>query len=253
MHLMRQTANLAGCADACFISEALDDRAHGKTRWLVLGSTLQRAIRALTKSEAVMACPWLRHAALSAWPMAASALIPRDQKEEAFMSMALEEGFEASMVIPAPAPSLERRTAVLVLGRSSSAPSLAPRSLQWALTHTVALALSNWTSCVVGASLKKQCRLTDEDRTLLRLQRDGLSSKEMARRLATSADAVDSRFQRICAKTRTLNRQRALDLLTAYSVVGAPEYARAFASRCRKFQTAAHCRQASLTSTKVSA
>lgn len=83
----------------------------------------------------------------------------------------------------------------------------------------IAMMVNLWHSSSVASELKSRSHLTEDEVTLLCAELEGLSSKQIAKSLGLAPDAIDCRFQRICAKLRTKTRREALRIAVAYGYI----------------------------------
>jgi DNA-binding NarL/FixJ family response regulator len=79
--------------------------------------------------------------------------------------------------------------------------------------------LHEWWIARIRADLIATTRITDEDVLLLRLERQGRSTKHIAAELDMSKSAVDSRFQRLNVKLGVPNRRTAATLAAEYGLI----------------------------------
>jgi DNA-binding CsgD family transcriptional regulator len=146
--------------------------------------------------------PWLRYA--------------HDQIEPALVSM-LADGyrpqaptaqatllFDSLLIVPTHSGGATGRYGALLLdiAQCDAQSSL----LLW---HSLARELHDWWMRHTRAELHAVARLRSDDLRLLAFERRGMSTKQIARILDTTIEALDSRFQRINVKLGAANRRHA--------------------------------------------
>ena len=87
------------------------------------------------------------------------------------------------------------------------------------IARSLAMELHEWWVRVVRTELMVDAALTTEDLQLLKLERSGLSTKDIARDLAISLRAVDSRFYRVNAKLGTPSRKASARIAAEYGLI----------------------------------
>jgi DNA-binding NarL/FixJ family response regulator len=87
------------------------------------------------------------------------------------------------------------------------------------LSRSLAMELHEWWVRKIRDELLVTYRIGPEDLELLRLERAGESTKDIARRGNMTTAAVDSRFQRLNAKLGTPNRKATARLAAEYGLI----------------------------------
>jgi DNA-binding CsgD family transcriptional regulator len=155
--------------------------------------------------------PWLIHAAHHAAPIVASALPGADRGGHELITPAQRDGFASALLVPAHSGPGHARIGLLALG-SPEAGFFEGEGLPRFRIGARALAteLHDWWQMRLRRELS--ARITPAELELLRHEHRGHGSKLIARELATSPCAIDSRFQRINARLGVANRRAAVRL-----------------------------------------
>ena len=83
----------------------------------------------------------------------------------------------------------------------------------------LAAGLGRWCTARARDELLRSARLSSEDLTLLELQRQGLTTKEMVRVVGLSPESINSRFQRINLRLGVRNRRTAARRAAEYGLI----------------------------------
>ena len=123
-------------------------------------------------------------------------------------------------MVPAPASGGLSRLGVLLLGSGQQGyfESEAASAIK-VLARSLAMELHEWWVRQVRREIINTNRITPEDLQLLALERQGLSTKEIAEELGATASAVDSRFQRLSMKFNMPNRRATARLAAEYGLI----------------------------------
>jgi DNA-binding CsgD family transcriptional regulator len=149
--------------------------------------------------------PWLRYARDHIEPALVSMLTDCYRPHEPTAQHGLE--FDSLQIVPTHSGGGTGRYGALLLGTARKGHGGA--QLSRLLAHSLAHELHDWWMRRTRAELQAGARLRSDDLKLLACERQGLSTKEIARMQKTSITAVDSRFQRINAKLGAANRRHA--------------------------------------------
>lgn len=154
--------------------------------------------------------PWLAYSRVSSEPVRASEIGCRDNASKAVVRRAEGFGFRSAIVAPAPAVGSSDLLGMLVLGHSEVGHfERAGRTLAKVAARTVAMELREKRAALARRRLVAEVTLSCLEVELLRLARNGLSSKAIARAVGLSASAVDMRFHRLNRKMRCRDRKTA--------------------------------------------
>ena len=149
--------------------------------------------------------PWLRYAQSQIEPALVSTLTECYRPQEPAAQLGLE--FDSLLIVPTHSGGATGRYGALLLDTAHDA--MATRSRADLLAHSLARELHDWWMRRTRAELQAGARLRSDDLKLLAFERQGWSTKQIARALDTSITAVDSRFQRINAKLGVASRRHA--------------------------------------------
>ena len=164
--------------------------------------------------------PWLAYAQQFSVPVRSSQIPVRNDAERAAVDLAAKYGFRSAVIVPTPSTAGLTRTGVLCLG--SSRPGYFEDEgfvTLRVVARGVAMELHEWWIGRIRDELVASAEITAEDLLLLRHERNGCSTKAIARALNWSTSAVDSRFYRMNARLGVSNRRAAARLAAEYGLI----------------------------------
>jgi hypothetical protein len=164
--------------------------------------------------------PWLAYAQQFSVPVRSSQIPVRNDAERAAVDLAAKYGFRSAVIVPTPSTAGLTRTGVLCLG--SSKPGYFEDEgfvTLRVVARGVAMELHEWWMGRIRDELVASAEITAEDLLLLRHERNGCSTKAIARALNWSTSAVDSRFYRMNARLGVSNRRAAARLAAEYGLI----------------------------------
>jgi len=164
--------------------------------------------------------PWLQYAEHHSAPVCASKIDPKTRCQRAVVDLARKYGVASAYIVPAPSCGKVSRLGVLMLGsRQKGCFEDAECVALKVLARGLSMELHEWWVRAARRDFLEKYRLTIEDVELLKMEREGLGSKQIADRLNTSRSAVDSRFQRICARFQLPNRRATAHVAAEHGVI----------------------------------
>lgn len=164
--------------------------------------------------------PWLIYALHHTEPIRASEIDMATPGQRAIVQLAERFGFRSAVIVPAPSSGGLSRLGVLCLGSSIPGYFEAEGYVAFkVVARSVAMELHEWWLARLKDELIVTTRITNADLLLLTHERMGHTTKTIARKLGTSADSIDSRFQRINAKLGVPNRKAAAHLAAEYGLI----------------------------------
>jgi DNA-binding CsgD family transcriptional regulator len=149
--------------------------------------------------------PWLRYAQDQIEPALVSMLTDCYRPQDPAVQLGLV--FDSLLIVPTHSGGATGRFGALLLDTTHNRDGDAQSSRL--LAHSLARELHDWWMRHTRAELQAGARLRSDDLKLLALERQGMSTKQIARTLDTTVNAVDSRFQRINVKLGVANRRHA--------------------------------------------
>lgn len=164
--------------------------------------------------------PWLNYALDHTEPIRGSEIHVATQAQHAIVQLAERFGFRSTVIVPAPSSGGLSRLGVLCLG--SSRPGYFEDEGYVAfrvVARSVAMELHEWWLGRLRDEWLATTGIAGADLVLLAHERQGRSTKEIARQLATSAGSINSRFQRLNAKLGVANRKAAARLAAEYGLI----------------------------------
>jgi len=172
------------------------------------------------RCSASAADPWIHYAAQCSEPVCASSFPATTSEQLQALDRARRYGFESMFIVPSPSAGAAAQLGVLLLGsrtpgffesRSNAAVRVMARSLS--------MELHAWRLSQARQELIQRAQLTTTDIDLLRHERKGFGTKQIARHMHMSGPAIDSRFQRLNARLGVPSRKAAASLAATYGLV----------------------------------
>jgi DNA-binding NarL/FixJ family response regulator len=216
--LLREGLDAIGAESGVFSSFIRDDCSHESYRFLMACDPVW--CQEYRRRSWFANDPALLYASGRPEPCRLSELVLTSTGQRALMADAAQHGFASGCVFPAPAAGGVSRLSVLVAG--SQRPGFYEGSGFAAVRlagRTLAMELHDWWVRRVRAELVEEARLTSEDLELLRLERLGMGSKEIAQALGMTPTSVDSRFQRLIARLGAPSRRAAARAASDYGII----------------------------------
>ena len=207
--------------------EALAERAVDRGRAQLLGQVAGHRLRdwqqLVVKPErgTFAQDPWLAYATRNSRPARASEIPATTKRHQAVVELAARFGFRSVVVVPAPSGGMLTRIGVLCLGSKQEGFFDDDESyavLKFA-SRSLAMELHEWWVAQVKRELLFNARISSDDLDLLRLERLGRSTKQIAAELNMSAGSVNSRFQRVNEKLGVPSRRAAAILAGEYGLI----------------------------------
>lgn len=216
--LLAEASQRLGADVAAFGSFVRDDGSHESYRFLLACDAIwcheyeQRASYAQD--------PWLAYATHNSRPARSSEIPVHTKRQQAVVELAADYGFRSAVVIPAPSGGMLTRIGVLCLGsRQSGFFEAEGYATLKVASRSLAMELHEWWVAQVKRELISNARITAEDLQLLRMERLGRSTKQIAAELETSPGSINSRFQRVNEKLGVPNRRAAATLACEYGLI----------------------------------
>lgn len=216
--LLRDIASDLGCSSSAFATFLQDDPWHQTYRFLLAchPSWCAQYQRLAWFADD----PWLIYARTNSSPAKDVDIPCRTAKQFEIVALARRFEVESALIVPAPASSGLTRLGVLMLGSSKLGFFDNPNFVKMKIhARSIASEFLDWYTAFIREELRRTCKLIDIDIELLRLDRAGMSSKEIARAIGLSATSVDSRFQRIIARLKVPNRRAASQVAAEYGLI----------------------------------
>ena len=164
--------------------------------------------------------PWLEYARHHAEPVLAVTISARTERERQTVELARRFGFESAIIVPAQAPQGLTRLGGLCLGSFvADYFSLENFAAATFVATPLTMRLHEWQIDQLKAELIAEAHLSDSDMTLLRHERAGHGSKEIAAALNINAISVDSRWQRLNARLGVSSRNAAARKVAEYGLI----------------------------------
>jgi DNA-binding CsgD family transcriptional regulator len=164
--------------------------------------------------------PWLNYARTNTMPACSSQIPVRTERQQDIVDLAKRFGVEAALIVPVPAFGQISRLGVLMLGSAQADFFQSPHFAKYkVLARALAMELHDWYIASIRSEVLAAARLNEVDIEMLRCERAGISTKGIARQMAMTSSAVDSRFQRIIARLGVPNRQTAARKAAEYGLI----------------------------------
>lgn len=164
--------------------------------------------------------PWLDYAAECMEPVCASQLTALTPAQRTAFESAKRFGFQSMLIVPSPMVGTAVHVSVLVLGsRTTGFFEKSAHTALRVMARSLAMELHGWRLSRARVELIQRAQLTPTDIDLLRHERKGFRTKDIARNLRMTAPAIDSRFQRLNARLGVPSRKAAASLAATYGLV----------------------------------
>jgi DNA-binding CsgD family transcriptional regulator len=216
--LLQHITTRMGAEVSIFVSFIPEDRTRGSHRVLLAcNPELINEYDALARHDDD---PWLSYARSHHAPVRGSELEVANESQRALINLSERFGFRSSVIVPVPSPGGLTRTGVLCFGSSTKGYFEAEGYLAFRLlAQSVAMEFHEWWIARLRDELMVDAGIDEEDRQLLSLEAQGLTSKQIARRLFVSIACVDSRIRRIRARLQAPTRQAAVRVALEYGLI----------------------------------
>lgn len=216
--LVGGAAALVGADAATFASFVRDDETYESYRFILACDA--RWCLEYENGACYMHDPWLEYARHHAEPVLGQDVAAYTDREAEVVALARRFGHASAVIIPAQAPQGLTRLGALCLGSTKPDYFNAEGLTAVACAATpLALRLHDWQIAQLRQELRDQVRLSDDDIWLLRHEKRGLGSKQIAARMNTTSMSVDSRWQRLNAKLGVSSRSAAARLAAEYGLI----------------------------------
>lgn len=218
LDVLHHAKGVFGADVAVFVSFIRDDESRESFRFIVAADPrwcLTYQAKSWFSNDA-----WLLYAAANSQPTCDTHIPLRTKGQREAREVAAEHGAISAYIVPAPAGGGLSRLGVLVLG--SRIPGYFDSPAAGAikiLARSLSMELHEWWVRQIRQEVIARNRLTDDDLQLLRFEREGKSTKEIADLLSVSGVSIDSKFQRLNAKFSTPNRKAAARLAAEYGLI----------------------------------
>jgi DNA-binding NarL/FixJ family response regulator len=138
------------------------------------------------------------------------------------LDLARQFGFRSCLIVPTPSSADTGRLEMLCLGSTDDgAFEGEDASIVRTLARALAAELHDWANRHLSESLQEIAGLRTSDIELLKLEWQGLGTKEIALRTGMSPASVDSRFQRLNVRLECANRKASARRAAAYGLLEA--------------------------------
>lgn len=167
--------------------------------------------------------PWFRFARSHSMPGTHLEVELNQDSDAAAVALAARYGFRSCLIVPVSQSAAACRIEMLCLGSDDPALLEGPKAARLrTLARALAGELNDWLSRYLSARLREAARLQPSDIELLRMEHQGLGTKEIAQRTGMTSASVDSRFQRINVRMECASRKGSARRAAAYGVLEGP-------------------------------
>jgi len=164
--------------------------------------------------------PWFRVARTRSAPSTDRQVQARQSSDTEAIELARRYGFTSCLIVPTSSSVDPERLEMLCLGsnRGDAFEGEDARMVR-TLARALAAELHDWVSRHLSESLQEAAQLHETDIELLRLEWQGLSTKEISLKTGLSTATVDSRFQRLNSRLQCANRKASARRAAAYGLL----------------------------------
>lgn len=214
-------AALVGAESAVFCTFIAGDEDYQSYRFLIhcgapFCSAYERAV-------GFMNDPFLLYASRNTEPIHSSGIRPANVHQAGVMELARSHGFVDAYVIPVHSANGLRQSCLYFGSPEADRFLKTDEGLLRMAGRVLAAEFHDWWLAKTRAEFIEGHRLDSGEIELLRFERQGLTSKEVARKLDSSPAAVHSKFQRLIAKLGASSRRDAARLAEASGVFLGPQ------------------------------
>ena len=164
--------------------------------------------------------PWFRFARTRSAPATDQQVQLGSSSDTEAIELARRYGFTSCLIVPTSSNVNPDRVEMLCLGSTrGDAFEGDDARLVRTLARALAAELHDWLTHHLRQSLQHRARLHDADIELLRLEWQGLSTKEISLKTGMSAAMVDSRFQRLNVRLQCASRKASARRAAAYGLL----------------------------------
>jgi DNA-binding CsgD family transcriptional regulator len=218
LRLLEEAAHHLGADVAAFGSFVRDDGSHESYRFLLACDPVW--CHEYERHGWYSNDPWLAYALQHSEPVRSHEIPVATAQQRRVVGLAAEYGFASAVVVPAPLSGGLSRLGVLCLGsRHAGYFDDDGYPLLKVAARSLAMELNEWWIAQVKGELILSARISADDLELLRHERRNESTKQIAAVLGTSANSVNSRFQRLNEKLGVPNRHAAAVLAAEYGLI----------------------------------
>lgn len=218
VELLKEATRRMGAEVSIFASFIRDD-ASGESYRLLLACDPQWCIE-YERQAWYDNDPWLNYAIDHTVPIRGSEIAVSTPAERSIVEITQRYGFASSVIVPTPSSRGRSRRGVLCLGSSTPGYFEAEGYREFkVVARSVAMELHEWWLKRLQEELIEMSGITAAEVRLLLLERDGLSTKDIAKHMATTEMTINSRFQRIRAKLGVSSRRAAAHLAVEYGLL----------------------------------
>lgn len=200
-----EAAKVMGCNGAVFTSFMREDDSVESYRYNVACAQHWCNVYSAQRWSAID--PYLTYAQIHNEPIAGDDIPLRNEQEHEFRRQADEIGFKSIAIVPSHTAGGRSRMGVLYM-TSADPLYFTKASIPNAkmFLRSVASEVLDWWTCKIRDELLRKVQLREDEIELLRLTRQGLSSKEIARLCSVRPGTIDTRLARISMRFNAPNR-----------------------------------------------
>lgn len=164
--------------------------------------------------------PWLIYARTNAVPARSRDISVRPGNQQAIVDLAHQFDVASALIVPVPAAGPLSRLGVLMLGSADPGFFDGPGYSKFKMhARNLAHEMHDWYVAFLKAQLLSASKLSEQDIELLKHERAGLSTKEIARSTGLQSAAINWRFQRIISRLGVPSRRAAARIAAEYAVI----------------------------------
>ena len=219
LDLLHSVRDALGVEQAIFASFIRDDDSQESFR-VISAAPSQWCLSYHDEDEWFTNDAWLLHASTRSEPAVDSEISYRNRGQLAKREIARRSGAKSALIVPAPSGAGLSRLGILVLGTSKERFFEGNKLVSYkALCRSLAMELSEWWIKNIRRELLEEYRVTDEELELLRRERLGHKTKQIATELGVTEASVNNRFQRLNAKFDTPDRRATANQAAEYGMI----------------------------------
>ncbi|MBX3621274.1 MAG: hypothetical protein KF891_14995 [Rhizobacter sp.] len=164
--------------------------------------------------------PWFRFARAHSMPGTHHQVELNRADDATAIALAAQYGFKSCLIVPVVSNPAAGRNEMLCIGSDDPVFLEGPQAAGLrTLARALAGELHDWLTRYLSARLLTSARLQPADLELLRMEHQGLGTKEISQRTGMSVASVDSRFQRLNARLECTSRKASARRAAAYGLL----------------------------------
>lgn len=218
LELLYEATEAMGAEYAAFVTYIRGDFSHENFRFVLACDPrwcFEYRARAAYSED-----PWIVYASSNTEPICASEIPGLSKSQREVRALAVRYGMVSTCVVPAPSSGALSRIGMLAIGSRHAGFFEGDGAAEFkVLARSLSMELQGWWVRRLRKEMIAELDITPDDIQLLTFERAGLGTKQVASELATTAEAIYSRWQRLNRKLGTSNRAASARVAAEYGLI----------------------------------